>query len=84
MIYLFISVMLKIVFEDGQYHNEQIKLGFRINEMCFGSMYNAHNFNLHGMLVLLSHFLLPTTLELCGFPFNNSSLFSQIYLKLKR
>ena len=76
--------MLKIVFEDGQYHNEQIKLGFRINEMCFGSMYNAHNFNLHGMLVLLLCFLLPTTLKLCGFSFNNNSLFSQIYLKWKR
>ena len=49
---MFISVMLKIVFEDGQYH-KQIKLGFRINEICFGSMYNAHNFNLHGMLALL-------------------------------
>ena len=52
MIYMFISVMLKIVFEDGQYHNKQIKLEFRINEICFGSMYNAHNFNLHGMLAL--------------------------------
>ena len=43
--------MLKIVFEDGQYHNEQIKLEFRINEIdiCFGSIYNAHTFNLHGM-----------------------------------
>ena len=38
MIYMFISVMLKIVFEDGQYDNEQIKLEFRINEICFGSM----------------------------------------------
>ena len=53
MIYMFISVMFKIVFEDGQYHNEQIKLGFRINEICFGSMYSAHNFNLHGMLASL-------------------------------
>ena len=44
MIYMFISVMLKIVIEDGQYHNKQIKLGFRIDEICFGSMYNAHNF----------------------------------------
>ena len=81
MIYIFISVMLKIVFEDGQYHNEPMKLGFRINEMRFWSMYNEHNFNLHGMLVLLLRFLLSTTLKLCGFPFNNSSLFSQIYLK---
>ena len=45
MIYMFISVMLKIAFEDGQYHNEQIKLEFRIHEICFGSMYNALNFN---------------------------------------
>ena len=44
--------MLKIVFEDGQYRNEQINLEFRIKEICFGSMYNAHNFNLHGMLAL--------------------------------
>ena len=44
--------MLKIVFEDGQNHNEQIKLEFRIKEICFGSMYSAHNFNLHGMLAL--------------------------------
>ena len=50
MIYMFISVMLKIVVEDGQYHNEQIKLESRINEICFGSVYNAHNFNLLGML----------------------------------
>ena len=80
MIYMFISVMLKIVFEDGQYHNEQIKLEFRIKEICFGSMYNAHNFNLHGMLALLLRFLLPRTLKLCCFcfSFNNSSLFSQI------
>lgn len=56
--------MLKIVFEDGQYHNEQIKLEFRINEICFGSVYNAHNFNLHGMLALLLRFLLPTTVLL--------------------
>ena len=28
--------MLKIVFEDEQYHNEQIKLEFRINEIVFG------------------------------------------------
>ena len=27
--------MLKIFFADGQYHNEQIKLEFRINEICF-------------------------------------------------
>ena len=76
MIYMFISVMLKIVFEDGQYHNEQIKFEFRINEICFGSMYNAHNFNLHGTLALLLRFLLPTTLKLCCFcfSFNNSSL----------
>ena len=33
MIYMFISVMLTIIFEDRQYHNEQIKLGFRINEI---------------------------------------------------
>ena len=52
MIYMFISVTLKIVFEDGQYHNEQIKLELRINEICFGSVYNAHNFNLHDMLAL--------------------------------
>ena len=52
MIYMFIFVMLKIVFEDRQYHNEQIKLEFRIKEICFESMYNAHNFNLHGMLAL--------------------------------
>ena len=78
--------MLKIVFEDGQYHNEQITLQFRINEVCFGSMYNAHTFNLHLMLALLLRFLLPTTLKLCGFcfSFSNSSLFSQIYLKWKR
>ena len=50
---MFSSVMLKIVFEDGQYHNEQIKLEFRIKEIYFGSMYNAHNFNLHGMLAFL-------------------------------
>ena len=81
MIYMFISVTLKIVFEDGQYLNEQIKLRFRINENRFGSMYSAHNFNLHGMLALLLPFLLPTTLKLCGFSFNNTSLFSQIYLK---
>ena len=62
---MFISVMLKIVYKDGQYHNEQIKLEFRINGICFGSMYNAHNFNLHGMLALLLRFLLPTTLKLC-------------------
>ena len=80
---MFISVMLKIVFEDGRYHNEQIKYGFRINEICFGSMYNAHNFSLHSMLVLLLRFLLPPTLKLCGFSFNNSSLFSQIYLDWK-
>ena len=52
---MFIFVMLKIVFEDRQYHNEQIKLEFRIKEICeicFESMYNAHNFNLHGMLAL--------------------------------
>ena len=49
MIYMFISVMLKIVFEDGQCHNEQIKLEFRINDICFGSMHNAHSFNLPGM-----------------------------------
>ena len=75
--------MLRIVFEDGQYHNEQIKLEFRINEICFGSMYNAHNFNLHGMLALLLCFLLPTTFKLFWvcFSFDNSSLFSQIYLK---
>ena len=78
--------MLKIVFEDGQYHNEQIKLEFRINEICFGSVYNAHNLNLHGMLALLLRFLLPRTLKLCCFcfSFNYSSLFSQIYLKWKR
>ena len=78
--------MLKIVFEDGQYHNEQIKLDFRINKICFGSMYNAHNFNSHGMLALLLRFLLPTTLKLCCFcfSFNNSSIFNQIYLKWKR
>ena len=76
--------MLNIVFEDGQYRNEQIKLGFRINEICFGSMQNAHNFKLHGMLALLLRFLLATTLKLCGFSFNNSSLFSQIDLKWKR
>ena len=83
MVYMFISVMFKIVFEDGQYHNEQIKLKFRINEICFGSMYNANNFNLHGMLALLLRFLLPTTLKLCCFCFsiNNSCLFSQIYQK---
>ena len=68
--------MLTIVFEDGQYHNEQIKFVFRINETCFGPMYNAHNFNLHGMLVLLLHFLLPPTSKLCGFSFNNSNRFS--------
>ena len=68
---MFISVMLKVVLEDGQYHNEQIKLGFRINEICFGSVYNAHNFNLHGILALLWRFLLATTLKLCGFSFNN-------------
>ena len=45
--------MLKIVDEDGQYQNEQIELGFWINEICFESMYNAHNFNLHGILALL-------------------------------
>ena len=61
MIYMFISVMLKKVFEDGQFHNEQIKLEFRINDICFGSVYNAHNFNLHGMLALLLRFLLPRT-----------------------
>ena len=49
MIYMFIYMMLKIAFEDGQNHNEQIKLEFRINEICFGSMYNAHNSNLHGV-----------------------------------
>ena len=76
--------MLKIVFENGQYHNEQIKLGFRMNEICFGSMYNAHTFISHGMLALLLRFLLPPTLKFCGFSFNNSSLFSQIYLKWKR
>ena len=76
--------MLKTVSEDGQYHNDQIKLGFRINEICLGSMYSSHNFNLHGMLALLLHFLLPITLKLCGFSFSNSSLFSQIYLKWKR
>ena len=78
--------MLKIVVEDGQYHNEQIKLEIRINEICFGSVYNAHNFNLHGMLALLLRFLLPRTLKLCCFCFSfiNSSLFSQIYLKSKR
>ena len=81
MIYMFISVMLLIIFEDGQYHNEQIKLGFRINEICFGSMYNAQNFNLHVMLALLLRFLLPTTLKLCGFSFNNRGLSSQIYIK---
>ena len=76
--------MLKTVVEDGQYHNEQIKLEFRINEICFGSVYNAHNFN--GMLALLLRFLLPRTLKLCCFCFSfiNSSLFSQIYLKSKR
>ena len=36
MIYMFISVMLKIVFEDEQYENEQIKLELRINEIFFG------------------------------------------------
>ena len=83
---MFISVMLKIFFEDGQYHNERTKLEFRINEICFGSMYNVHNFNLHGMLPLLLRFLLPATLKLYCFcfSFNNSSLFSQIYLKCKR
>ena len=86
MIYMFISVMLKIVFEDGQYHNEQIKLEFSINEICFGSMYNAHNFNLHGMLALLLRFLLPTTLKLYSFcfSFNNSSLFQSKFPKMKR
>ena len=80
MIYMFISVMF--VFEDGQYHDEQIKLGFRINEICFGSVYNAHSFNLHVMLALLLRFLFATTLKLCGFSFNNScSIFNQIYLK---
>ena len=64
MIYMFISVMLKIVFENGQYHNEQIKLEFRINEICFGSMYNAHNFNLLGMLALLLRFLLSKNFEI--------------------
>ena len=58
---MFISVMLNLVFEDGQYHKEQIKIEFRINEICFGSKYNAHNFNLYGMLALLLRFLLPTT-----------------------
>ena len=53
MIHMFISVMLNTVFEDGQYHKEQIKLEFRINEICYGSMYNAYNFNLYGMLALL-------------------------------
>ena len=48
MIYMFIFVMLKIVFENGQYYNEQIKLGFRMNEICFGSMFNAHTFISHG------------------------------------
>ena len=47
---MYISVMLKTVFDDGQHHIEQIKLALRINEIWFGSMYNAHNFNLHGML----------------------------------
>ena len=78
MIFMFISVMLKIFFKDGQYRNKQIKLGFRINEICFGSMYNAHNFSLPGMLALLLCFLLPTTLKLCGFLCNNSNIFSQI------
>ena len=81
MIYMFISVMLKLFFEDGQCNNEQIKLGFRINEICFGSMYNAHNFSLHGMLALLLCFLLPSTFNLCGFLFNNTSLFNQTYLR---
>ena len=71
---MFISVMLKT--EDGQYHNEQIKLKFRINEICFGSMYNAHNLNLHGMLALL-RFLLPTTLKLCCFCFSFNNKFFQ-------
>ena len=80
---MFISVMLKIVSEDGQYHNEQIKLEFKINEIGFGSMYNAHNFDLHGMLPFLLRFLLPTTWKWCClcFSFNNGSLFSQTDLK---
>ena len=51
MIYVFISVMLKIVFEDGQYHNEQIKLEFKINEICFESFVYfpaSHGFSLSG------------------------------------
>ena len=85
-LYVYFCDCIEIFFEDGQYHNEQIKLEFRINEICFGSMYSAHNFNLHGMWPLLLHFLLPATLKLCCFcfSFNNSSLFSQIYLKWKR
>ena len=75
---MFIFVMLNIVFEDGQYHNEHIKLGIRINAICFESMYNAHNLHLHGMLALLLRFLLPTALKLCGFSFNNS-IFSVVF-----
>ena len=32
---LSVYVVLTIVFEDGQYYNEQIKLGFRTNEILF-------------------------------------------------
>ena len=62
---MFISVTFKIVFEEGQYHNEQIKLEFRINEICFGSMYNANNFNLHGMLALLSGHIISARTRDC-------------------
>ena len=56
--------MLTIVFEDEQYHNEQIKLGFRINELCFGSVYNAHNFNLHGDVSIVIALSVATNFEI--------------------
>ena len=71
----------------------KIKLGFRINDIFFGSIHKdselmrsvlglctMHTISIYmAMLVLLLHFPLPPTL--CDFSFNNNSLFSQIYLK---
>ena len=58
---LSVYVVLTIVFEDGQYYNEQIKLGFRT---CFGSMYNASNFSLHGRVSIVVALSVATNFEI--------------------
>ena len=44
---MFISEMLKIVFEDGQYHNGQIQLEFSINENSFLGLCTMHTISIY-------------------------------------